>query len=903
MKQTVRGAALWMIAAIGLAASSALPGAARAEPELVAEEITAERFAALRVGGPDADAGAGDWALQNGTLCAAVSAPGHESPLAPTGGVLIDLGHCGAEDDQWSTLQPLVNLDRGDAIPMESIHGEVTAREARVVTTGGRAGVRIQTVFTLGLANPEILVVETELTRTSNEGFLFAFADVALHASGQLRPFGLLRRDLERSPGFVHPAGDPFSMLSMLGAIVSADAYVLVGGDAIEPAISYGLVLRSARIRYSDGETAALPTFANSGESHTMMGFFGGPLFFGGADPPGMLAFAQLPFLSLSAGDSLIIERTIHVGRRNDVASVTDSFFADGATVHGRVVPEARLHVASPTGAPVTQVRPDPDGSFAFRLPTGFYRVRVRTPWGESTRELSLVAGGVDMGTLETAKPARVTLPRGATLRAIFVGTGGTPNPVFGDDLLGLTVGDRAIEVGLQSNAVSLAGVESDPEAVALAPGRYRVLASRGPEYTVTETTLDVSAGQEISLELEVPRRAIETPGWIGADLHVHSAESFDSSFPLRDQVRAFAAFGGEVLVGTEHDRVFDPGPTVEALGLGGRLASIVGVEATSAYPGGDSPFTVGHLNALPVPYEPTTFRGGAPDTEGRRLRDIIDDLRALPSSTLVQLNHPRDKFQVGVEEGSYFTHLAVVGEAYDPTLPLQDEPNLALIERGDASGTRDLDYDAVELLNGGSMDRYRITRADWFSLLLQGVVHTGTANSDTHRAGRLAAMPRNYVPVADDDPAMFEQRGFIEAIRGGRSYGSTGPVLDVSLGGVGIGGSFAGSEADLVVGVAAAPWVTPNELRVFVNGELEDRRKIQAGQELTIPLRFPRDSFVTVEVEGPRTEIYSAIAPGFTPFAFSNPIFVDTDGDGQWTAPGLPADLPDTLAHPLASP
>ena len=868
----------------------------------MAEEITADRFAVLRVGGPDADAGLGDWALQNGTLCAAISAPGHESPLSPEGGVLIDLGHCGAANDQWSTLQPIVNLDRGNVIPMRSIHGEVRAREAQVVTTGSRPGVRIQNVFTLGLANPEILHIETELTRTSDEGFLFSFGDVALHASGQLRPFGLLRRDLERSPGFVHPAGNPFSMLSMLDAIVAADAYVLVGGDAIEPAISYGLALRSARIRYSEGETARLPTFANSGESHTMLGVFGGPLFFGSADPPGMLAFAQLPFLSLSAGDSLVIERTIQVGRRSDVASVTDSFFADGATVSGRVVPEARLHVESPSGAPVTQVRPDPDGSFSFRLPTGLYRVRVRTPWGESVRDLTLGAGGADMGTLLTTRPGRVTLPRGAIMRVIFDGAAGTESPVLGDDLLGFTVGDRAIKVGLESNVVSLAGVESDPDAVMLPAGRYRVRASRGLEYTVTETTLDVLAGGETALEIEAPRRALETPGWIAADLHVHSAQSFDSSFPLREQVRAFAALGGEVLVGTEHDRVFDPGPTIEALGLGGRLASIVGVEATSAYPGGDAPFTVGHLNALPMPFEPMAFRGGAPATEGRRLRDIIDDLRALPSAVLVQLNHPRDRFAAGVEEGSYFTHLAVAGEAYDPTLPLQEDPNHALIERG-GTGSRDLDYDAVELLNGGSMDRYRITRADWFSLLLQGVVHTGTANSDTHRAGRLPAIPRNYVPVEDDDPAHFEERELIEAVREGRSYGSTGPLLHVSLGGEGIGGSFEGSAADLVVGAAAAPWVTLNELRVFVNGDLADRREIRAGQEHTIPLRFDRDSFVTVEVEGPQTGTYSAVAPDFTPFAFSNPIFVDADGDGQWTAPGLPMDLPDTLTDPMASP
>jgi hypothetical protein len=44
----------------------------------------------------------------------------------------------------------------------------------------------------------------------------------------------------------------------------------------------------------------------------------------------------------------------------------------------------------------------------------------------------------------------------------------------------------------------------------------------------------------------------------------------------------------------------------------------------------------------------------------------------------------------------------------------------------------------------------------------------------------------------------------------------------------------------------------------------------------------------VTIEVEGPAQGVYAELYPGFTPFAFTNPIFVDADGDGAWTAPGL---------------
>ena len=51
----------------------------------------------------------------------------------------------------------------------------------------------------------------------------------------------------------------------------------------------------------------------------------------------------------------------------------------------------------------------------------------------------------------------------------------------------------------------------------------------------------------------------------------------------------------------------------------------------------------------------------------------------------------------------------------------------------------------------------------------------------------------------------------------------------------------------------------------------------------------FERDSYLVVEVEGPPAGDFAAVLPGFTPLAFSNPVFVDADEDGQWSPPGLP--------------
>jgi hypothetical protein len=623
-----------------------------------------------------------------------------------------------------------------------------------------------------------------------------------------------------------------------------------------------------------------------------------------------------------------VLVRRIRVGERADVASVTDAYFEGGSEVVGRVDdPAARLFVATAAGAPVTQLRPRADGTFSLRLPGGAYRLSAIAPAGrELAREFALDGVPLALEPIALGQPARVRLPRGQTLRLVFVGEEGTRDPRFDDDLLGFRVNGEEIPSGPVVNAVSLVGLPDDPAEAVLAPGRYRVLATRGPEYEIRETSLALAAGEVVTLSIEAPPRALETPGWIAADLHVHSAESFDASWPLARQLAAFAANGAEVLIATEHDRIFDPGPTLARLGLDDRLIGITGVEITGAYAGGDVPFTIGHLNAYPMRRDPLAFRGGAPRSEGRRVRTLLAELgrgkglplgadsrsrpaqrgeaerSRSPGPPFVQLNHPRGHEQHKLEDGAYFSHLAVAGEEYQPTRGLDAEPNRVLAERDPASGLRDLDYDGVELLNGPNLARYYQTRADWLSLLLQGVVHVGVGNSDSHGAGELPGLPRTYVAVADDSIAGFDEAALFASLRAGRAFATTGPLLDVRLGDAGPGGRFSGREGSLRVRVEAAPWVPVDRLLVHRDAEIVASRPVARGESVELPLAFERDGFLVVEVQGTPDATWSALAPGFTPLAVANPIFVDADGDGSWRAPGLPEHPPPLLADPLGS-
>ena len=880
-------------------------GAAVGQP--VAGRLTAENIAARRVGGPDADAGIGDWFLGNGTLCAAISDPAHESPLAPTGGVLIDVGHCGANDDQWTVLQPLLNLSQSRLVPVSDIEAGGDAERAWVRTRSLVAGVEIVTVYAVDATDPAALAVTLRARRVGEGDSLFSIGSVLLHPTGQTPPFSMLRSDLRQSRGFAYPETDRRSVLSLLNALVASDLTVLVGGDGMPP-ISYGIERISTRLEGPDGsDPISLGAFSVTGMHFTSHSAMTGELWFGRIDvAPGPLEMVQLPFMDVAQDWTFVSRSRIRLGRRADVASITDQVFPDAPIVAGTIDdPAARLHIDLEDGAPVTQVRPDPTGAFTFRVPPGRYVARIVAPAERSTTvpfEVPDDAKEVALAPIVLGAPGWVRPTAGFVGRLVFLRSDGSGPARFGEDGLDFRIGELRVPSGREAPWQSFAASPEDPVRLPLAPGRYRVIAVRGPEYEAIEREVEVRAGETVALPLPSLARVAPSPGWIAADLHVHSGESFDSSLPQTQQVVAFAASGAEVLVAAEHDRVVDPRPAIRRSGQGQRLVGVTGVEITSAYEGGDSPYSTGHMNAFPVAVDPLAYRGGAPTLEGRRLRDALADLRRRPDAPFVQLNHPRA--DPGTEsDDTYFDHLGVVGEPLDPGRPLDAWPNAVLVEPSPGHGGRDLDFHALELMNGPSLARYRRTRADWLSLLLQGESIVATANSDSHRLGVIVGLPRTYVALPDDTPAGFDEAAFVASLRAGRVFGSTGPLIDARLDGAGPGEIHSGASGTLEVSVAAAEWVPVAEWRVRVNGALVHRAPIDRGATATLPLTFEADALVTLEVEGPAEGIYRDAFPGFVPFAFTNPIRVDADGDGVFRAPGLPSPLPPALADPDGAP
>lgn len=219
----------------------------------------------------------------------------------------------------------------------------------------------------------------------------------------------------------------------------------------------------------------------------------------------------------------------------------------------------------------------------------------------------------------------------------------------------------------------------------------------------------------------------------------------------------------------------------------------------------------------------------------------------------------------------------------------------------------------------------------DWFVLLDQGRIYTATGNSDSHdEVDDETGYPRTYTPVTKDVAGMIPELDIVQAIKTRKAMVTNGPLLFVQGNGVGMGETVQANNGNvkLTIQALAADWVDLTELTILVNGQVQQtiRRERSELAQLTVDVPMPagRDSWIIVEARGDRSmwpvvtplevpsiqlkdavgtlagafnielDPYENLRPDTTtvvkPYAFTNPIFVDVDGNGRYDAPNAAA-------------
>jgi hypothetical protein len=612
-----------------------------------------------------------------------------------------------------------------------------------------------------------------------------------------------------------------------------------------------------------------------------------------------------------------------------------------------------------------------PDGSFGGRLPPGDWelvvhgegrptstRIPVTVSEGEETRVVleSPQPGSIEYNVVDSNGyliPAKVSFFR-ADGEA-------TRRPDLGDGYIG-------------GNPAQVAFAAHGHGQIALPPGVYYAVASRGPEYELDiSEVFAVNKRTHTKLDLMVTH-SVDTLGWISADFHVHAMPSPDSGVSLRDRVTTFAAEGVEFMASSDHDAITDYGPVIEDLNLEQWLSSTPGTEVTT--------IELGHFLGFPLAWDPLADRGGALDWTGLEPQEIIDGIRDLGATEIAEpvvfVAHPRDGML------GYFDQYGF--DPFSGTDSAVSEPSLfaALANPQISTAQFSMNFDAMEVLNA---KRFEVIRSattdehdkladlpgsvsvlellsrttdeqnkliasttfispdnpgpldDWFTMLNLGYRITALGNSDTHSKTKTeAGCPRNYVQLDTDDPAAISPAAVANAVREGRVVASYGPFIRVGVNenwNDGPGSMIEGTdEIKLHIEVQTPGWFDVDRVELYENGtliydwDLEEDHDPFIDLATTVQLTPEKDSWYVVialgdddlsplftpvdimpvqlqdiidgaigEIDIGAFDLSSFANSGppvprtypVTPFAVTNPVRVDLDGDG-FEPPGLPS-------------
>lgn len=386
--------------------------------------------------------------------------------------------------------------------------------------------------------------------------------------------------------------------------------------------------------------------------------------------------------------------------------------------------------------------------------------------------------------------------------------------------------------------------------------GKWTMLATRGPGWSIAKSEIEVVSGEAIRAPLPLVEET-RTPDFIGCDFHVHARPSFDARHvSYEERVRSLVAVGVECAAATEHDHVGDHGPAAHALDLDDRYRALSGVELTTLAP------AFGHFNVYPWP-------AGAkiPKTKATTPQDLFDAVHKLPGSFVFQLNHPRMKNG----DGSSIGYLDKV--AHDA-------------KTGHAHGVFKYrrDYDAIEIYNGYDLDHpERVLKLtdEWIRMLDRGEVHVATGSSDSHGISfPWAGYPRTMVKVGTAWRRERPIEGIVDALRRGRAYVTSGPILDLRVGAAELGDRVSAKGAVAKLLVAKSSWLAAPKttLRLGTDELAVGAPRSEEGHwiyEVTLPKvarRRPLVAIVASDLTGD--------AVGFTGFAralaITNPIWIE---------------------------
>lgn len=421
--------------------------------------------------------------------------------------------------------------------------------------------------------------------------------------------------------------------------------------------------------------------------------------------------------------------------------------------------------------------------------------------------------------------------------------------------------------------------------AITVPVGTYTVWASRGMEYEIESRSIDITTSAE---SIWTPRleRELDTTGWVSGDFHLHTLTHSghgDSNMPER--IISLIGEGVEFAVASDHNHNTDYEPTMRDLDVPEALRAVVGNEISTP---------IGHFGAFPLDADEPVI-----DPEIHDAHELFKVIREQPNDfgtvPVVQVNHPR---WGGIDYFGTFDLDPVTATTANPGFSYAFD-SIEIFNENEGYGYIDPDERDIPI-NSGSFSVLR----DWFNLLNRGHRIAAVGNSDSHDvASELAGWPRNYIASSTDVPHEIDPAEIAANIRAKRVYTTYGPIVDFSVNAVPMGGDATAMAStahqrdagwiDVALRVRVPSWIDCDRVMIVVNGEIVKTIDVsdQTGVlrlDTTERIQLFADSWVSLLVEGddPLDPIVHTQGRPIYPWAVLNPVWVDADNDGTWTAP-----------------
>ncbi len=685
---------------------------------------------------------------------------------------------------------------------------------------------------------PDSNVLEIEVTVENVGSSSFALVEAALLALGDTMDSYAYSSEGMDIAGFSFAGGLPWIM-----ATDGDGAYAWGIGDATLATMNIAGITIIADLAQLSGGLNLAP-----GQSRTLTRYFSVGDRGGTSATEGLLEANPIPILDNPAQVGVITGHVVDQTGKSAMSEVVTQAKAPGAEWGDLDV------VSTSTEGDFRAIVPDFDGEqWQFRLV-------ARDPGRDDSPAVRINPGDVDV---ELVVP-----PRGTLTFDITDGEG-APSP-------GRLV---AIREGGADRDFWISGTG----AVSLPPGEWDWTVTRGYEFASQSGSVTIP-DDGVGDIAPVMVRMLDTTGWMSADTHVHTSDSPDSDMDQGEQLRHAAAHGLEIVIHTEHEAITESVLPTEA-GVADWVNNVAAEEVTS--------ITIEHMTLFPAVPD-GSIRGGPVEWYGLDIEVLLGNMRARSGEGVSLMNHPGYLDKIGWDR--------LVAE---PTLA---DPTLLGLPAGSPLWSWNLD--GIEVMNGhGNVFNDGNRRFDnWMSMINAGHRLAGVGCSDDHH-GDQVGFPRTYFASGTDDPASYNESEMTEAFRNGNIQASAGGFARVDIDGAGPGELVTDDDGlvDLNVHLEALPEIDMTHFVVFVNCDQVDSVRVTDPDAVekfdgVIPLNIVGDSHVLIAAFGS-----NKLAEGLPQYdatrvarVLTNPIYVDGDGDAQFSAPGgreCSYDLDESLA------